>query len=100
MENRGSRMENRESRMENRRWRIELPFYLLSSILYLLSSIRLTSDSSPLTSMKYDSLTHDLSISYHPCSPNGAVAQLAERVARIHEARGSNPLSSIYPYWP
>ena|GEM_PF-6809329 len=25
----------------------------------------------------------------------GAVAQLAERVARIHEARGSNPLSSI-----
>ena len=24
----------------------------------------------------------------------GAVAQLAERVARIHEARGSNPLSS------
>jgi hypothetical protein len=26
----------------------------------------------------------------------GAVAQLAERVARIHEARGSNPLSSTF----
>jgi hypothetical protein len=28
----------------------------------------------------------------------GAVAQLAERVARIHEARGSNPLSSTNKY--
>ena len=35
------------------------------------------------------------SISYHfKANQYGAVAQLAERVARIHEARGSNPLSS------
>jgi hypothetical protein len=35
-------------------------------------------------------------ISYHSNELlKGAVAQLAERVARIHEARGSNPLSSI-----
>lgn len=30
----------------------------------------------------------------------GAVAQLAERVARIHEARGSNPLSSTFRLYP
>jgi hypothetical protein len=40
-------------------------------------------------------LTEPKSISYHFTSNAfGAVAQLAERVARIHEARGSNPLSS------
>jgi hypothetical protein len=40
------------------------------------------------------SLTERKAISYHFNASNGAVAQLAERVARIHEARGSNPLSS------
>lgn len=44
------------------------------------------------------SLTGRKSISYHlKAAEYGAVAQLAERVARIHEARGSNPLSSITP---
>jgi hypothetical protein len=40
-------------------------------------------------------LTGQKFISYHfKANQYGAVAQLAERVARIHEARGSNPLSS------
>ncbi len=44
---------------------------------------------------RWDSLTGRKLISYHFNAVRyGAVAQLAERVARIHEARGSNPLSS------
>ena len=41
-----------------------------------------------------DRLTEPAHLSYDSILPSGAVAQLAERLARIQEATGSSPVSS------